>query len=298
MTNVNDYFGGKKTPKSPAKESNKFADSQRAIYLRNWCNAVKGRTSALAAIVFDHCPKKSNSLSHYKYGRFAIMDWMWEKIQKGIVEVEKAEKASNKVNKPSNTKSSFAHVKKEEKVMKKAANTTKIKDKVEKTTVIKERRQDAVSSAEYDDAKAYFEQNPGSLELFAQSLNRVVALEDFRTNQSLHLELAKFISSNLSQPTAENDEVAHLICQWLSTDRQRKLRLGNVVYVHNFSRAPEKDYTNTYFSQSMSQVERDGRYSVSLNVDTVKSIITKVNALIAENHPFAVAAGRVQVKGV
>ena len=49
---------------------------------------------------------------------------MWEKIQKGIVEVEKAEKASNKVNKPSNTKSSFAHVKKEEKVMKKAANTT------------------------------------------------------------------------------------------------------------------------------------------------------------------------------
>ena len=31
--------------------------------------------------------------------------------------VEKAEKASNKVNKPSNTKSSFAHVKKEEKVI-------------------------------------------------------------------------------------------------------------------------------------------------------------------------------------
>ncbi len=42
----------------------------------------------------------------------------------------------------------------------------------------------------------------------------------------------------------------------------------------------------------MAQVERDGRYSVSLNVDTVKSIITKVNALITENHPFAVAAFR------
>lgn len=198
---------------------NKYENSQRAIFLRNWCGQKYGRGAALAAIIFDHTPSKANSLSHYKNGRFEVKDWLWEKIQNAVKQVEKAE---SKVETSGDTTS-----------RKVSKNSPSIREAA--CDVIKQSTDDKVES---------------------------------------------------------NGDI-QFIQDWLKTNRKTKLRLGNAIYAHNFSKPSdgEINYYCNYFSTQLNLSCVEGK-KMYLDIDTILKIIKKVDYLINTNHPFAVAAAR------
>jgi len=242
------------TKSKMAQTVNKYENSDRAVFLRTWCNEKGGRTSALAKHVFDHCPGKSNSMSHYKYGRFDIKDWMWEKIQAGVKLVEQDEKE----------------------------NAPKQTTQLEFSAPVED--MDA-----YNKAASYFMQYPGELLLFSNVMGRTVDIEEFKTDSSLSASLESYQASK--DDLNVTDAKVSAVNTWLGNDRARKLRLANVIYVHNFVKGQDKDYTSSYFSTVIKQIEQ-GNFVVT-NFDRVEAIMTKVDKMIADNHPFAVAAGRV-----
>lgn len=240
--------------KSAVVKLNKYENTDRAIALRTWCNAIAGRTSALAKHVFDHCPGKSNSMSHYKYGRHDIKDWMWEKIEAGIKLVE----ASEKENEP-------------------------------KVTTQLDFKEPSIPQEEIDAVKSYFIKNPADLALFNQVVGRDVALQEFDTNKDIYIEFCKFMSAKSDLSVSDTKTVT--IKKWLVNDRSRKMRLANVIYVHNFVDGKDKDYTSTPFTSIIKSIEQN-KFTIT-NFDQVESIMNKVDDMINSNHPFAIAAGRV-----
>ena len=236
-----------------AQTVNQYENSDRAVFLRTWCNEKGGRTSALAKYVFDHCPGKSNSMSHYKYGRHDIKDWMWGKIQAGIKLVEQVEKE----NAPKQT------------------TQFKFSAPVEDMDA-------------YNKAVSYFIQYPGELLLFSNVIGRTVDIEEFKTDSSLYTALESYQASKADLNIT--DAKVSAVNEWLKSDRSRKVRLANVIYVHNFVKSQDKDYRSSYFSTVIKQIEK-GNFVVT-NFDRIEAIMAKVNKMIDDNHPFAVAASR------
>lgn len=74
------------------RKTNEFYNNERTTILRDWCNAVRGRATALSKeVLITKSGTWHNSMSHYKSGKHQISDKMWNKIQKGMKKVEKIE---------------------------------------------------------------------------------------------------------------------------------------------------------------------------------------------------------------
>ena len=83
--------------------------------------------------------------------------------------------------------------------------------------------------------------------------------------------------------------------EWVKTDKVRKLRLANVVFAHNFSLpGREIDYTKNVFNNLIRLLMANE--ITDTNIERVNQTIKKVNILIANNSPFAIAAGRANNK--
>lgn len=74
------------------RKTNEFYNNERTTILRDWCNAVRGRATALSKeVLITKTGTWHNSMSHYKSGKHQISDKMWKKIKKGMDKVEKIE---------------------------------------------------------------------------------------------------------------------------------------------------------------------------------------------------------------
>ena len=142
--------------------------------------------------------------------------------------------------------------------------------------------------AAYNKAASYFMQYPAELLLFSNVMGRTVDIEEFKTDSSLSASLESYQASK--DDLNVTDAKVSAVNTWLENDRTRKLRLANVIYVHNFVKGQDKDYTSSYFSTVIKQIEQ-GNFVVT-NFDRIEAIMVKVNKMIDDNHPFAVAASR------
>lgn len=80
--------------------------------------------------------------------------------------------------------------------------------------------------------------------------------------------------------------------EWVNTDKVRKLRLANVVYAHNFSLpGTEINYTQNTFNNIVAKLLSENKINDE-HIERVHATIKKVNELIENNSPFAIAALR------
>lgn len=75
------------------------------------------------------------------------------------------------------------------------------------------------------------------------------------------------------------------IDEWLMHDRKSKLRLANVIYSVNYT----KSFSNP-FSELIRRLDNDYLDIKDSTINRIYKVIDKVNSMIAENHPLAIAA--------
>lgn len=75
------------------------------------------------------------------------------------------------------------------------------------------------------------------------------------------------------------------IDEWLMHDRKSKLRLANVIYSVNYT----KSFSNP-FSELIRRLDNGYLDIKDSTINRIYKVIDKVNSMIAENHPLAIAA--------
>ena len=75
------------------------------------------------------------------------------------------------------------------------------------------------------------------------------------------------------------------IDEWLMHDRKSKLRLANAIYSVNYT----KSFSNP-FSELIRRLDNGYLDIKDSTINRIYKVIDKVNSMIAENHPLAIAA--------
>lgn len=75
------------------------------------------------------------------------------------------------------------------------------------------------------------------------------------------------------------------IDDWLINDRKRKLRLADAIYSANYTKSFYKP-----FSEILRRLDNDYLNIKDSTINRIYKVMDKANSMIAENHPFAIAA--------
>jgi hypothetical protein len=102
--------------------------------------------------------------------------------------------------------------------------------------------------------------------------------------------LIKPLSTNNHQQSSNNQieivlSFKKYIDDWLMHDRKSKLRLANAIYSVNYT----KSFSNP-FSEMIRRLDNDYLDIKDSTMNRIYKVIDKVNSMIAENHPLAIAA--------
>lgn len=235
--------------------------------IRDWCNARWGRNKHLEIAVYG---KQNAIISQYKYGKLLLTDSIMEKISKGILEVERTERALKLKNIP-NKRVSRLNYKVPDKVIKLHAKLTDIlKDSEVRNKFLQE---SVIDDIDVDIFKMKHN--------FAFYDTLVKQFESGNTKLKFINEVESFLNPYI--PSASKNEI------------MARNRLVNVIYSIN--------YTDYEIDGDIKIVNVYGvlyKYGIMKNnaclsikmYDRITSSINKAKEMIASNNDFYISALR------